>query len=151
MQVSQKGQYALRAVFELACHYEAATPVVKISQIAQSQAIPVKFLEAILNELKHGGFVDSRRGSEGGYFLTVAPETLTVGQIIRFVEGPFEPVECRKGSGQAPCPLRGDCVFMPVWQAVEQALAKVYDGFTFRFLVNEESKKHRSKQVEYQI
>ncbi len=90
MSVSQKCQYALRAVFELASrHGDAPT---SIREIAQAQAIPPKFLELILVQLRKAGFVESRRGAHGGYFLAVGPAALTVGEIIRFIDGPIAPV-----------------------------------------------------------
>jgi len=77
MLVSQKAQYALRAVFELARRHGKGW--VKISDIADTQAIPIRFLEVILGQMKQAGFVVSRRGTEGGYMLAVAPGELTVG------------------------------------------------------------------------
>jgi len=79
MQITKKNQYALRAIFELA-KYNGQGPQ-KISDIAQAQAIPVKFLEVILNQLKASGLVDSKRGFYGGYFLLRQPDAITVGSI----------------------------------------------------------------------
>jgi len=98
MQISQKCQYALRAVFELARRPREAP--VKVGDIAEAQAIPPRFLEIILNQLKRGGFVESRRGASGGYSLARSPDELTMGEIIRFVEGPFKPVSCTVGDSQ---------------------------------------------------
>jgi Rrf2 family protein len=85
LNISGKGDYVLRAMFDL-----ASQPVgqpVKIAEIARRQAIPQKFLELILAGLKQGGFVESRRGADGGYLLARQPEFLTVGEVLRFVEG----------------------------------------------------------------
>jgi Rrf2 family protein len=133
MAISQKCYYALRAVLELA--KAGAGQTVKIGEVAERQRIPVKFLEAILNQLKQGGFVDSRRGTEGGYFLARAPGRLTIGDIIRFVEGPLTPARCEEGP--RGCGLTRDaCVFWPVWAEAEQALARVYDGVSFQDLAD---------------
>lgn len=132
MTLSQKCYYAIRAVFELA--QAPAGRAVKIGEIAERQHIPVKFLEAILNGLKQGGFVESRRGAEGGYLLARPAGRLTVGDIVRFVEGPLHPVKCEAGRGCAHAP--SDCVFAPVWAEAERALAGVYDGVTFQDLVD---------------
>jgi Rrf2 family cysteine metabolism transcriptional repressor len=83
MQISQKCQYALRAVFELAVRTKEGP--IKVGVIAEAQAIPTRFLEVILNQLKRGGFVESRRGNAGGYALAKSPAELTMGDIIRFV------------------------------------------------------------------
>ena len=101
--VSQKCQYALRAVFELAKRHGRGP--VRIGAVAKAQAIPPRFLEVILNQLKQAGFVESRRGNEGGYLLARAPERLTVGEIVRFVEGPIRPVTCTPDSTETACSL----------------------------------------------
>ena len=86
MNISVKGEYALQAIFDLASQ-RPGDPV-KIADIARRQKIPQKFLELILAGLKQAGFVESRRGAEGGYLLARAAESLTVGEVLRFVEGP---------------------------------------------------------------
>src|SRR5579871_1924621 len=85
MNISVKGEYALQALFDLASQPQGVP--VKIGEIAKRQKIPQKFLELILAGLKQGGFVESRRGAEGGYLLVRAPESLTAGEVLRFVEG----------------------------------------------------------------
>src|SRR5437870_10820520 len=84
MNISVKSDYALRAVFDLASQPQGDP--VKIADIARRQRIPQKFLELILASLKQGGFVESRRGAEGGYRLARAPENITVGQVLQFIE-----------------------------------------------------------------
>lgn len=149
MPISQKCQYALRSVFELAKH-QGDGPV-KISDIAKAQAIPTRFLEVILNQLKQGGFVDSRRGSAGGYILTRPASVLTVGEIIRFVEGPLAPVQCIAGSSGDPCPLHGDCAFLPMWERANVALSEVYDSTTFQDLVEQEQLRQKEHVLDYCI
>ena len=85
MNISVKGEYALHAIFDLALQ-KFGEPI-KIAEIARRQRIPQKFLELILAGLKQGGFVESRRGAEGGYLLARPAATLTVGEVLRFVEG----------------------------------------------------------------
>lgn len=142
MHVSQKCQYALRAIFELT--KRAGEGPVKIGDIAQAQAIPQRFLEVILSQLKQGGFVESRRGAEGGYFLVRPGDGLTVGEIVRFVEGPMSLVDCVTAGGKAKCPMDGTCVFMPIWERVEDAVSEVYDNTTFQYLVEEEERMRMS-------
>jgi len=137
VQLSQKCQYALRAIFEVA-KLSGQGPV-KIDAIAKAQAIPPRFLAAILNQLKHGGFVQSRRGSDGGYFLARSAESLSVGEIIRFIEGPMGPVICVSNEDNGSCPLLGKCVFMSMWKEAQQAMDNVYDNTTFQDLVEREA------------
>ena len=135
MEVSQKCQYALRAIFELAGH--RGDKPLKAVEIAKAQAIPVRFLEVILGELKRGGFVESRRGAKGGYFIIGIPKDLTVGQVIGFVEGAFTPVRCVGDSEIIDCPLHDNCVFMPMWAKARDAVQNIYDGTTFQDLIDE--------------
>lgn len=147
--VSQKCQYALRAVFELAKLYGQGP--VKIADIAQAEAIPPRFLEVILGQLKRAGFVESRRGKEGGYLLARPPAVLTVGEIMRFVEGPLAPVGCVAGGLRNLCPLDGNCVFLGMWEKASQAVSAVYDGTTFQDLLDEEKRRKSSFAPSYSI
>lgn len=134
MSISQKCQYALRASFELAKRHNAGmTP---IADIAAAQAIPIRFLEVILSQLRQGGFVESHRGPRGGCRLTREPGQITAGEIIRFIDGPLSPVRCVDGSTQ--CPLQGHCVFLGLWQRATAALADVYDNTSLQDLIEEE-------------
>jgi Rrf2 family transcriptional regulator, cysteine metabolism repressor len=136
MLISKKCQYAVRAVFELAKRY--GPDPVKIGEIAEAQAIPVRFLEAILNQLKQGGHLESRRGPDGGYLLAVPPGELTLGEIIQAIEGPQAPVDCVGGGDGDECRFYGECVFKPVWNRAQQAITGVYDNTTFQSLLDEE-------------
>jgi len=143
VQLSQKCQYALRAVFELAVR--AKESPVKVGDISESQAIPLRFLEVILNQMKRGGFVESRRGPSGGYALARPAAELTMGEIMRFVEGPFQPVSCVTGRTEERCSLYGKCVFLEVWDEAGKAMADVFDRTTFADLVKRS--KHKGLYV----
>ena len=136
MNVSQKCQYALRAVFELS-RRPRQSPV-RSSEIAESQAIPPKFLELILGELKRAGFVESRRGARGGYLLLKQPNRLTVGEVIRFVDGPVALVKCITEIEQADCPIYGGCALIGMWRRARDAVNHVFDNTTFQDLLDEE-------------
>ena len=100
MNISVKGEYALHAIFDLALQ-KFGEPI-KIADIAKRQRIPQKFLELILAGLKQGGFVESRRGAEGGYLLARAPQAITVGQVVRYVEGAKRTKPARKPNAADP-------------------------------------------------
>ncbi len=142
--LSQKCQYAIRAVFEIA--KRSGEGPIKIEAIAKVQAIPPRFLATILNQLKQGGFVQSRRGSDGGYFMGRSPSGISVGEIIRFVEGPLGPVECVTDNAKSDCPLRGDCVFMSMWKEARTAVENVYDKTSFRDLLDREAQMSQNNQ-----
>jgi len=133
MQISKKTRYALRALFELTLREGEGS--IKIADVAKSQAIPQKFLETILVQLKQAGYVRSHRGSEGGYVLSVDPGILTVGDIVRVMQGPTEPVDCLGLQPSESCPLNLDCPFLPMWNEVQEAINNVYDSTTFKSLV----------------
>ncbi len=144
MNVSVKGEYALRAVFDLACR-ESPQPV-KIAEIAARQGIPQKFLELILSQLKQGGFLSSRRGAEGGYFLARPSEAITVGDVIRHIDGPISPARQQQREGLPP-----DSPFPELWQEVEQALSAVIDRTTFADLVARWKAKSDRQVANWQI
>ena len=121
MNISVKGEYALHAMLDLASR-PPGEPV-KIADIARRQRIPQKFLELILAGLKQGGFVESRRGAEGGYLLARSPESVTVGEVLRFVEGP----QSGHGRGRRPT----DTPFREMWEQVDQAISAVLDKTSF--------------------
>jgi Rrf2 family protein len=134
--LSQKCQYAVRAIFELAKRY-GSTPTT-VGEIADAQAIPPRFLELILRQLRQGGFVTSRRGIQGGYLLAAQPDRLSVAQIIRFVDGEPIPVKCVGAKESTDCPLYRRCAFMNLWLRARDAVSRVYDETSFKDLVDEE-------------
>jgi Rrf2 family protein len=131
MSISQKCLYALRALIELARHRQAGP--LKISDIATVQAIPSRFLEVILNELRQGGFVESRRGKVGGYLLARPASEITVGEILRFMEGPFTPAEPQ------PDTVQGALALNELWGRAENSLATVYDATTLEDILTRDA------------
>jgi Rrf2 family protein len=121
MNISVKGDYALHAVFDLSS--QPPGQPVRIADIAKRQKIPQKFLELILAGLKQGGFVESRRGAEGGYLLARPPDAIRVGDVLRYVEGPRD--EKSRGRRQAESP------FSDMWQRVNEAVSSVLDQTSF--------------------
>ena len=125
MNISVKGDYALKALFYLA-QRGGAQPV-RIAEIAASQEIPQKFLELILAQLKQGGFVQSRRGAEGGYLLARPPQTIMVGEALRFMEGALTPSH-RARRGRRPA---DENPFTDLWRQVDRAVSDIVDRTSF--------------------
>jgi Rrf2 family protein len=121
MNISVKSEYALLAILDLAM--QPPGEPVKIADIAKRQHIPQKFLELILASLKHGGFVESRRGAEGGYRLARPAEQITVGDALRYLE---DGNTARRTSAE---------VFAELWKRVDAAVAAILDQTTFAELV----------------
>jgi len=123
MNISVKGEYALQAIFDLAM--QPPGEPVKIADIARRQRIPQKFLELILAGLKQGGFVESRRGAEGGYRLARAADQITMGEVLAYVEG------LRKKKRAAAD------AFSDVWKRVDASVSSILDHTTFAELARE--------------
>mgnify|MGYP001566409325 CR=1 FL=1 len=133
MRITYKGDYALKALLDLALHYGKG--VVTIHDLSKNTDAPIKFLEQVLLELKRGGFVESRRGKIGGYLLAKAPSQIKLGEAIRFIDWPIEPIGCveKKYSG---CKDLYKCIFRAVWQDVTQCTSNIIDNITFEDLAN---------------
>jgi Rrf2 family transcriptional regulator, cysteine metabolism repressor len=140
MNISVKSEYALKALFDLASQQvdarSGSSPApVKIADIARRQKIPQKFLELILAGLKQNGFVDSRRGAEGGYLLARRADSITVGEVIRSIENV-------RSNSRAGC----RDAFADVWERVDKAISEVLDQMTFAELARSWQEKN-SKYV----
>jgi Rrf2 family protein len=130
--ISQKAKYALRALVALCRTREGGTPQM-IAEISRTQAIPKKFLEQILLELKRHGVVVSRRGRQGGYVLLRAPENVTFGEILRLIDGPIAPLPCLSKVAYrrcADCADEGTCEIRQVFGRVAEATRDVLDRTT---------------------
>ena len=140
MKISYKGDYALKAMLDLALHYE--TELVSNNDLAKRIDAPIKFLEQVLLELKKGGFIESKRGNVGGYLLSRAPEKITLGDVIRHIDGPIEPISCLK-EGYSNCTDITRCVFKKVWYKVSEATSDIIDNVTFRDLLTDVNKNNK--------
>jgi len=139
MNISSKGHYALRAIFDLAT--QNTDRPVKIASIAKRRRIPQKFLELILPSLKQGGFVVSHRGADGGYLLARLPETITVGEVLRFVEG----APRKQGAAE------GETPFSQLWQDVDKRVAGIVDSVTFATIIRDWADRQRSYTPDWEI
>ena len=134
MKITFKGDYALKAILDLAKNYKEGLST--INDIATRIDAPIKFLEQVLLELKRGGFVESRRGKIGGYLLARPPAQITVGEVVRFIDGPIEPIACVK-DGYTHCGDLYKCVFRGMWQDVARATSNIIDNVTFEQLASQ--------------
>lgn len=126
--ISQKAKYALRALVSLARIGRGETMM--IGEISRTQAIPKKFLEQILLDLKRAGYVGSRRGRAGGYELVVAPEHIMYGEVLRLIDGPIAPLPCLSKIAYRKCEDCKDeaaCEIRHVFERVTLATRAVLD------------------------
>ncbi len=123
MKISTKGRYGLRLMLELAANYTKGN--IPLKYISQKQNISDKYLEQIINSLGKAGLVKSARGSQGGYRLAYPPEKISVGSILRTLEGSLSPVPCLDGENE--CEKRNSCLTLPLWEELNDAIKNVVD------------------------
>jgi Rrf2 family protein len=154
MRLSKKGEYAVRALIEFGvCNRMPNPDLLQISVIAQRTHIPEKFLEQILLALKNGGILKSKRGVDGGYCLNRPVETVTVGEVIRLMDGPLAPIPCVSKSAYEPCncPDEASCGLRVVMQQVRDAIASILDNYTLKQLVTEVQKRKQKTLTSWQF
>ncbi len=130
MKITYKGDYALKAILDLSFFYQSGRAV-PLSEIAERQNIPENYLEQIMLILKRAGLVTSKRGVGGGFVLLHDPTNLTLGAVIRLVEGPIEPIICANTPHNNSCGEEDTCAFREVWVKVTEAISAIVDQVTF--------------------
>ncbi|HHX23377.1 MAG: RrF2 family transcriptional regulator [Tepidanaerobacteraceae bacterium] len=138
MRLSTKGRYGLKAMFDLSLNY-GGTPV-PLRDIAERQGLSENYLEQIIANLRKAGLVQSVRGAHGGYNLTRKPSEITVGDVLRAVEGPLGIVDCVLEYGQKECSKYKDCITRIVWEKINDSIVKTTDSITLEDMCNEKSK-----------
>jgi Rrf2 family protein len=131
MKLSKRGEYGLRAMINLA-NTDGDSAAVQIKDIAAHEQIPVKYLEQILLALKNAGLLQSRMGTGGGYYLAKPSEEITLGQIVRVLDGPLAPIRCVSKMAYEPCtcPDEETCGLRIVMLDVRNAIADILDHTT---------------------
>lgn len=133
MRVSTRGRYALRLMLDLALHNSGE--YIALKDISARQEISVKYLEQIVSVLSKAGMLKSVRGPSGGYRLAQAPDSYTVGDILRMTEGSLAPVACLD-SAQNDCPRAETCATLGFWQELYDAVCGVVDKTTLADLAD---------------
>ena len=125
MKISTKGRYGLRAVLDIAMHDDASS----VSSIAARQFISENYLEKLISMLKKAGIVNSLRGAQGGYVLARPAEEISVGEVLRALEGDLNPVDCAEidGSGEM-CDGADTCVTKFVWKRISDSINQAVDN-----------------------
>ncbi len=138
MKLSTKGKYGVRAVFEIARHYGKGP--ISIKEIAERQGISFSYLEQILHKLGKAGLIESVRGPAGGYLLARKPLELTIGDIVRVLEGPIALSHCLEPGEEADCCQTDDCVARMVWAKVGAKIEEALDSISFHDLLQQHQK-----------
>lgn len=148
MKLSTKGRYGLKAMYDIAKRYRTNEPL-SLKIIAENNHLSEQYLEQIFSKLKKSGLVKSVRGAQGGYRLSRKPSEITVGDVIRVLEGPIAPSSCvlEEGSG---CEEQGTCPTRDVWKKIKESVDDVIDSITLEdMLLNHES--HRDVHLIHDI
>lgn len=135
MKLSTKGRYGLKAMLDLAVHNSEGQVVLK--SIAERQGLSENYLEQLFAVLKKAGLVKSIRGSQGGYTLGTSADNITVGDILRALEGSLAPVDCVMENGASSCSRYDCCVTRGIWEKIRDSINSVIDSTTLENLVED--------------
>lgn len=149
MKLSKKGEYALRSLIDLGIAREVGRELVQITELADSEQLPVKFLEQIMADLRGAGFVESRRGKFGGYRLARPAADILVGEVVRALEGPLAPIGCVSQSAyeRCTCPDEDHCGLRMLMMDVRNAITGILDRYTLADVVEVTLRKMRRDAI----
>lgn len=136
LKISTKGRYGIRLMLTLALNDGNGNMPLK--EIAKEQGISEKYLEQIINPLTKNGLVKSFRGSQGGYSLSMSADKITVGQILRILEGSLSPVSCVDDG----CEKMETCSSISLWNKIKESVDNVVDNYTLQDMVDEYNRKN---------
>lgn len=126
---STRGEYGIRMMMDLARHYGEGP--LSLAEVARHEALPVSYLEQLVARLRKAGLVMSRQGAHGGYELTRPPVQVTVGEVMRVLEGPISPQVCAtEGEPASLCERQPACGATLVWERVRDSVALALDSLT---------------------
>jgi Rrf2 family protein len=137
MRLSKRSEYALRALIGLGLGKKVGRRLLKIAELAEHENIPIKFLEAILVQLKEAGYLDSKRGQFGGYFLAKPPKKISIGNVVRLIDGPLAPIRCASVTAyeRCSCPDEEHCGLRMLMVDVRNATANILDRYSLAEIV----------------
>lgn len=137
MKLSKKGEYALRSLINLGIAAEVGQSLVQVSELADNEQLPVKFLEQIMQALKEAGFVQSTRGKFGGYRLAKPASKISIGSVVRLIDGPLAPIGCVSQTAyeKCSCPDEEHCGLRMLMLDVRNAIAGILDRYTLADVV----------------
>ncbi len=148
MKLSTKGRYGLKAMFELALNYgEGPIP---LNSIAENQNISNHYLEQLFASLRKAGIIKSVRGAQGGYMLALKPKEITVGDIIRTLEGPLAPAECVIEDISQECDKANWCVTRIIWEKIRDSINDVVDSITLQDMIDAQNMIDAQKKLQNQ-
>jgi Rrf2 family protein len=138
MKLSKRGEYALRALIDLGIAHELGRPILRVSELVEKERLPKKFLEQILYQLKGAGYIDTQRGKSGGYMLARPMREISLGGIVRLIDGPLAPIACVSVTAyeRCTCPDEEHCGLRMLMLDVRNAIARILDRYVLADIVD---------------
>jgi Rrf2 family protein len=149
LKLSKRGEYALRALIDFGVAQELGRPLLRIGELAAKEKLPVKFLEQILMQLRQNGYLDTKRGARGGFFLKLPMDQIRFGEVIRLIDGPLAPICCVSQTQYArcTCPDEDHCGLRMLMLDVRNAIAEILDRYTLAEIVEITLRKLRRDKI----
>lgn len=143
MKLSKRGEYALRSLINLGIAAKVGRSLVRVTEMAKAEELPVKFLEQVMQQLREAGFVESERGKHGGYRLAKPSEAIRIGEVVRLIDGPLAPIACVSQTAYEPCncPDEAHCGLRMLMLDVRNAIAAILDRYTLADVVEVTTRK----------
>jgi len=143
MKLSKRGEYALRSLINLGIAAKVGRSLVRVTELAQAEDMPVKFLEQVIQQLREAGYVESVRGKHGGYRLAKPAAKIIIGQIVRLIDGPLAPIGCVSQTAyeKCSCPDEAHCGLRMLMLDVRNAIAAILDRYTLADVVEVTTRK----------
>jgi len=138
MKLTKKGEYALRTLIQLGLAEKLGRDVLSVSELAESENLPYKFIENILQELRRHGYVESKRGKDGGCRLARPMQDITMGEVVRLIDGRLAPIGCASETDYecCTCPDEAHCGLRMLMIDVRNAIARILDRYTLEDVVS---------------
>jgi Rrf2 family protein len=143
MKLSKRGEYALRSLINLGIAAKVGRSLVRVTELAKAEDMPVKFLEQVMQQLREAGFVASERGKHGGYRLAKPAGKIAIGQVVRLIDGPLAPIGCVSQTAyeKCSCPDEAHCGLRMLMLDVRNAIAAILDRYTLADVVEVTTRK----------
>ncbi len=143
MKLSKRGEYALRSMINLGIAAKVGRKLVRVTELAAAEDLPVKFLEQVIQQLREAGYVESTRGKHGGYRLAKPADQIAIGSVVRLIDGPLAPIGCVSQTAYEPCncPDEAHCGLRMLMLDVRNAIAAILDRYTLADVVDVTTRK----------
>jgi Rrf2 family protein len=149
MHLTKKGEYALRALINLGIAEEVGRSHVSVSELTGMSQLPLKYVEQILHQLRLAGYVDTRRGKYGGYFLRKPAKEIKIGEVVRLLDGPLAPISCASQTAYArcTCPDEAHCGLRMLMIDVRNAISNILDKYSLAEVVEVTMRRMRRDKI----